>query len=74
MSLLKLPFIASMTWGMQVTMSPPNPPPPLNEQVKPSGMEILAPWFPLAVKVGGHKTAQVSSFLTLIGRIPLDYV
>ena len=61
--LLKLPFLASVTWGINLTMTPPMPPPEKHESLEPTGIEIyLAPWFPVFAKVCGHYAAQVAEF------------
>ncbi|KAF8643381.1 hypothetical protein AX16_009051 [Volvariella volvacea WC 439] len=51
MSLLRLPFLWSITWGIHLTVTPPNPPPSFQEQLKPTGFELLLPHFPIVPKV-----------------------
>ncbi|GLB45251.1 putative ergosterol biosynthesis ERG4/ERG24 family protein [Lyophyllum shimeji] len=59
MSLLKIPLLASMVWGLHTTMTPPNPPPAANERLPPTGLEHIATTFPYIPKVRGHQAAQV---------------
>ncbi|KAJ7592782.1 hypothetical protein C8J56DRAFT_929479, partial [Mycena floridula] len=50
MSLLKIPFLASVLWGINFSMTSPNPPPKPEESLKPTGTEIIAPRFPVLAK------------------------
>ncbi len=51
MSLLRIPFVMSTAVGIHIVMTPPQAPPPLDERIKPTGLENVAPYFPLVVKV-----------------------
>lgn len=42
-------------------MSPPQPTPPKKEQIQPTGLELIAPWFPIVAKVCGHWVVQVTN-------------
>ncbi|KAF9458768.1 hypothetical protein BDZ94DRAFT_66993 [Collybia nuda] len=66
MTLLKLPFLISTTWGINFTMTPPQSPPPQKERVPPTGLELVAPWFPIVAKVGGHYVVQASFWVLAV--------
>jgi protein-S-isoprenylcysteine O-methyltransferase Ste14 len=51
MSLIKIPFIVSSTLGIHVVVSPPNPPPPSHECLKPTGIDRFGPLVPIVFKV-----------------------
>ncbi|KAL4263179.1 Protein-S-isoprenylcysteine O-methyltransferase [Pleurotus pulmonarius] len=57
MSLLKVPFLVSVMGCMHATMTPPTHTPPKSEQLPPTGLELVAPWFPYIPKVG-HWTSR----------------
>ncbi|KAG7095608.1 hypothetical protein E1B28_006335 [Marasmius oreades] len=58
--LLKLPLLAGTTWGINLAMTSPNPPPPPNERVERVGVENkYLPWFTTWVPAIGKKTFWV---------------
>ncbi|KAL4264832.1 Protein-S-isoprenylcysteine O-methyltransferase [Pleurotus pulmonarius] len=57
MSLLKVPLLVSVMGCMYATMTPPTHTPPKSEQLPPTGLELVAPWFPYIPKVG-HWTSR----------------
>ncbi|KAJ7679862.1 hypothetical protein B0H17DRAFT_943806 [Mycena rosella] len=52
MSLLKIPLLLSVALGIHITMSPPNPAPSATEKLPPTGLERIAPRFPILLKAG----------------------
>jgi hypothetical protein len=56
MSLTKIPFIFLATWGINMSFSPPNPPPPQHERFPSSPLEIprLPQWGPIIVTVSNY--------------------
>ncbi|KAJ6498483.1 hypothetical protein C8R47DRAFT_1111891 [Mycena vitilis] len=50
-SVLKVPLLLAVALGTHLTMTPPNPPPTPSEQLRPRGIERVAPkWVPLLIK------------------------
>lgn len=49
MSVLKIPFSASIVWAVHICLTEPRPPAPVDEQVGPMGFEVRL--MPVFVKV-----------------------
>ncbi|KAF5377854.1 hypothetical protein D9615_006827 [Tricholomella constricta] len=65
MSLLKLPLLATVAWGIHTTMTAPNPPPTVEERLPPTGIEHLVPVVPSTSKVL-FWTASLAEMATII--------
>ncbi|KAJ7710497.1 hypothetical protein B0H17DRAFT_1155432 [Mycena rosella] len=65
MSLLKIPLLLSIALGIHITMSPPNPAPSATEKLPPTGLERIAPRFPILLKVEKPQSAWWA--LNLVG-------
>jgi hypothetical protein len=56
MSLTKIPFILLATWGLNISYTPPNPPPPQHERSSSVPLENsgLPLWGPIIVRVSNY--------------------
>lgn len=72
MSLARLPFLVSITWGIHTCATPPHAL-PSNERMPPMGLEAAASWFALVVKAIFWTVAIIEAAVVLANNTCASY-